>query len=154
MEKPLHARLGQAQVTENDFFEARELMRKAEQQGVETAMMFNYRFFEVSAKLREVLAGRDTGPLRQATLYVNYACWSHCLDLLQHFGGDVTTVQALNGRQLRQRSPQPDRRRLPDGQLRYPPRSALRAQPSNCPSIILSWPEHAMIVIDDLIPPR
>ncbi|NMA40176.1 MAG: Gfo/Idh/MocA family oxidoreductase [Lentisphaerae bacterium] len=97
MEKPLHARLGQAQVTENDFFEARELMRKAEQQGVETAMMFNYRFFEVSAKLREVLAGRDTGPLRQATLYVNYACWSHCLDLLQHFGGDVTTVQALNG---------------------------------------------------------
>ena len=62
MEKLLHARLGQAQVTENDFFEARELMRKAEQQGVETAMMFNYRFFEVSAKLREVLAGRDTGP--------------------------------------------------------------------------------------------
>lgn len=96
-EKPLHARNGQANVAEQDFFEARELIHKTEALGIETAMIFNYRFFKLSRKLKELIDGGNLGQLRQASLFVNYACWSHCLDLLSWFGGELETVSALVG---------------------------------------------------------
>ena len=154
LEKPLHARLGQAQVSENDFFEARELMLRAQKQGVETAMNFNYRFFELSARLRDVLAGREPGRLRQATLYVNYACWSHCLDLLQHFGGAVTTVQAINGTVSygsgRQQGPDLAAAfRMADGATGTLLGTSGSVFKLSLYHLILNF-EHAMIVVDDL----
>ena len=96
-EKPLHARNGQANVCEKDFFEAREFLLKAQAMGVETAMMFNYRFFEQSMRLREIIESKGLGKLRQASLLIHYACWSHCIDLLRLLGGKAIKVSATAG---------------------------------------------------------
>ncbi|MBB6050599.1 Gfo/Idh/MocA family protein [Armatimonas rosea] len=96
-EKPLVAKNGQAHVSEDDFLQARSLLQRAEAIGSETAMVFNYRFFAQTQRAQAILAERDFGKLTQASLLVNYACWSHCIDLLQLFGGRAAEVAALAG---------------------------------------------------------
>ena len=96
-EKPLVARNGQANVCEDDFFKARELLSRAAAAGTETAMVFNYRFFDQTIRAQEVIRGRNLGKLTHAALNVNYACWSHCIDLLHLFGGRASRVSALAG---------------------------------------------------------
>ena len=96
-EKPLVAQNGQANVVEEDFFAARDLLQRARAAGTETAMVFNYRFFEQSQRIRQIVRDRDFGRLRQASLFVNYACWSHSIDLLHLFGGRAARISALAG---------------------------------------------------------
>jgi predicted dehydrogenase len=96
-EKPLVAQHGQANVCEDDFFQARELLQRAAAAGTETAMIFNYRFFEQTLRAQQIIAERHFGPLTQAALLVNYACWSHCIDLLHLFGGPAARMAALAG---------------------------------------------------------
>ena len=96
-EKPLVAAAGQANVSEDDFLKGRELLQRAAATGTETAMVFNYRFFEQTVRAQELVAARDFGQLTQASLFVNYACWSHCIDLLHLFGGRAARIAALSG---------------------------------------------------------
>jgi predicted dehydrogenase len=96
-EKPLVARDGQANVCEEDFFTAREMLQRAYAAGVETAMVFNYRFFDQTLRARKIVHERGFGNLIQASLFINYACWSHCIDLLHLFGGRAAWVTALAG---------------------------------------------------------
>lgn len=96
-EKPLVARNGQANVGEDDFFKARELLQRADAVGTETAMVFNYRFFDQTVRAQQMIADRQFGRLIQASLFVNYACWSHCIDLLHLFGGPAARMSALAG---------------------------------------------------------
>ena len=96
-EKPLVARNGQANVSEEDFFQARELLQAAHTSGAETAMVFNYRFFDQIERAQRIIQERGFGQLIQASLFVNYACWSHCIDLLHLFGGRAAWVAALAG---------------------------------------------------------
>ena len=96
-EKPLVAQNGQANVVEDDFFKARDLLQRAQAAGVETAMVFNYRFFEQTQRALRIIAECGFGRLTQAALAVNYACWSHCIDLLQLFGGPAASLTALAG---------------------------------------------------------
>ena len=96
-EKPLVAQHGQDQVCEDDFFQARDLIQRARASGTETAMVFNYRFFDHTARIKRIVAERDFGQLIHASMFVNYACWSHCIDLLHLFGGRAAQVSALAG---------------------------------------------------------
>lgn len=96
-EKPLVAQNGQANVCEDDFLTARELLQRASQAGAETAMVFNYRFFDQVVRAQQLIAERGWGMLTQATLRVNYACWSHCIDLLHLFGGRAARIAATAG---------------------------------------------------------
>ncbi len=96
-EKPLVAEKGPAHVGEGDFIKARELLQRAAEVGAETAMVFNYRFFDQTVRGLEIVAQRGWGKLVQASLWVNYACWSHCIDLLHVFGGRAAQVSALAG---------------------------------------------------------
>lgn len=96
-EKPLVAQNGQANVCEDDFLKAREMLQRAAQAGVETAMVFNYRFFDQVVRAQRLLAERGWGRLTQAALRVNYACWSHCIDLLHLFGGRAARIAATAG---------------------------------------------------------
>jgi predicted dehydrogenase len=96
-EKPLVARDGQANVCEEDFFTAREMLQRAYVAGVETAMVFNYRFFDQTLRAKQIVRERGFGNLIQASLFINYACWSHCIDLLHLFGGRAAWVSALAG---------------------------------------------------------
>ncbi|UKI30758.1 MAG: Gfo/Idh/MocA family oxidoreductase [Lentisphaeria bacterium] len=65
---------------------------RAKRAGTEIAMNFNYRFFDQMIRLRRLVEERDLGPLRQSSWLVHYACWSHCLDLLRWFGGEIAEV--------------------------------------------------------------
>jgi predicted dehydrogenase len=96
-EKPLVAQQDQAHVTEDDFEKGRELLRLARSSGTETAMIFNYRFFDQSLLAQQLVAERGWGKLIQATGFVHYACWSHCIDLIHLFAGPVAEITALSG---------------------------------------------------------
>lgn len=96
-EKPLVAARGQSRVTEEDFFAGRAMLALAARRKCATAMIFNYRFFEQSLAAKRVLAERRWGRPVTVTGLVHYACWSHCLDLVQCFAGSVTEVTALSG---------------------------------------------------------
>jgi predicted dehydrogenase len=94
-EKPLVAQRGQADVIEDDFFKGRELLRSAHAAGAETAMVFNYRFFEQTRLAREIIASSGFGAPVHFTGLVHYACWSHCIDLVLYFMGPARAITAL-----------------------------------------------------------
>ncbi|MDR1281275.1 MAG: Gfo/Idh/MocA family oxidoreductase [Opitutaceae bacterium] len=96
-EKPLVAARGQAHVSEADFFQGRELLEIAARTGSEVAMLFNYRFFDQTIAARRIVAERDFGELVNVSGTIHYACWSHCIDLVHHFGGGAATLAALEG---------------------------------------------------------
>ena len=100
-EKPLVAAKGQAHVSEEDFLAGRDMMRLAARRRCETAMVFNYRFFEQSAAARALAAQRRFGRVINVTAQVHYACWSHCIDLIQWFAGEIREIAALGGPVLR-----------------------------------------------------
>ena len=101
-EKPLVAAKGQAHVSEEDFFHAREMLALAKKRGCETAMVFNYRFFEQSIAAREIVAARGFGRVINVTAQVHYACWSHAIDLIHFFAGGLREITALSGDILRE----------------------------------------------------
>ncbi len=96
-EKPLVARDGQAAVRQQDFLDARSLMRKADARGCETAMVFNYRFFDQVQLAEKIVAERSFGAVVNFTGLVHFACWSHAIDLVHHFAGPVAELAALEG---------------------------------------------------------
>ena len=102
MEKPLTARAGQANVTEQDFRDARDLLRLADERGCQTAINFNYRFFSSVIQARQEIDGGRWGSLTGITARAHYACWSHTLDLLRFFAGDVLRLSAVSGREVRE----------------------------------------------------
>jgi predicted dehydrogenase len=101
-EKPLVAAQGQAHVSEKDFEDGRALLRLAREKGCETAMIFNYRFFEQTMAAKKIATERDFGVVTLVTAQVHYACWSHCIDLLHHFAGEIEELSALAGSVNRQ----------------------------------------------------
>ncbi|MCX6044468.1 MAG: Gfo/Idh/MocA family oxidoreductase, partial [Chloroflexi bacterium] len=94
-EKPLVAQHGQAAVTEEDFFLARTLLQRAQAINAETAMVFNYRFFDQTIKARELVKTHNLGRPIHFTALVHYACWSHCIDLVLDFIGPAATITGL-----------------------------------------------------------
>lgn len=96
-EKPLVAANGQENVTEQDFADAQNLLRQAGAIGCETAMVFNYRFFEHSLLAKRLVAEKNFGAVRNVTGLVHYACWSHAIDLVHFFAGEIAELSALQG---------------------------------------------------------
>ena len=96
-EKPLVAIEGQARVSEDDFSKGRDMLHLAAARGCETAMVFNYRFFEQSIAAKEIVAARKFGRVINITAQVHYACWSHAIDLIQWFAGGISEITALSG---------------------------------------------------------
>jgi predicted dehydrogenase len=101
-EKPLVAQAGQAHVTEEDYQKGKTLLKMAETRGCETAMIFNYRFFDQSIAAKNIASTRNFGQVIHITGLVHFACWSHCIDLIHYFAGNVAEVAALSGTIVRQ----------------------------------------------------
>ncbi len=96
-EKPLVATNGQANVTEEDFFLAKALLEAAKTAGCQVAMNFNYRSFDQTLYAKRISMERGFGKLIQVVGQVHFACWSHCIDLVHHFGGGVEELTAISG---------------------------------------------------------
>ncbi len=101
-EKPLVARQGQEQVDEQDFADGRDILRRAKAKGCETAMVFNYRFFDHSQFAKRVVAERNFGQVLEVTGLVHYACWSHAIDLIHFFAGPIAQISALRSKSVRE----------------------------------------------------
>lgn len=95
-EKPLVAMQDQAHVSEDDFSDARAMLLKARRCGAETAMVFNYRFFDQSMRAKKLITDRGLGDVIQVTGLVHYACWSHCIDLVHMFAGPIAELSAVS----------------------------------------------------------
>ncbi|HCN08913.1 MAG TPA: hypothetical protein DIT01_13355 [Lentisphaeria bacterium] len=100
-EKPLVAAAGQENVSEDDFVAARALLHRAAAQQCETAMIFNYRFFDQPIKAKELIAQREFGRVVNITGLVHYACWSHAIDLLHYFADPIVELSALQSSTVR-----------------------------------------------------
>lgn len=96
-EKPLVAANGQAHVSEQDFWDGKALYQAAEQAGSETAMVFNYRFFDQMQRAKAILQERNFGQALNVMALTHYACWSHCIDLILEFGGPLVEISAQQG---------------------------------------------------------
>ncbi len=101
LEKPLVAALGQAHVTEADFEDGRDLLALANRHSCQTAMVFNYRFFDQTIAAKKVIQDRAFGEVINVAGQVHYACWSHCIDLIHFFAGGIEEVTALAGKEIR-----------------------------------------------------
>lgn len=93
-EKPLIAEHGQDHVTEDDFQRGCELLAAAEAAETETAMVFNYRFFDQVLTARRLIVERALGAPLLSTALVHRACWSHCIDLLALLAGPAVRIAA------------------------------------------------------------
>ncbi len=93
-EKPLVAAAGQAHVTEEDFQDGKRMLALAGAKGCETAIVFNYRFFDQTLAAKKLVESRGLGKVIHFTALVHFACWSHCIDLIHHFAGGVDEVAA------------------------------------------------------------
>ncbi len=91
------AALGQAAVTQADFWRARDLWQRAEAGGTTTAMVFNYRFFDQTQKARALIAALDLGAPVHFSGLVHYACWSHVIDLVLGLYGARSDDQCAGG---------------------------------------------------------
>ena len=100
-EKPLTARQGQACVAQEDFGDGKDLLLRAREIGTETAMVFNYRFFDQTQRAKRLIQERDFGKPVNVVALVHYACWSHCIDLILHFAGPVVEISAQEGAEAR-----------------------------------------------------
>ena len=99
LEKPLVARGGQAHVTQQDFWDAKTLLQQAQSAGTETAMVFNYRFFDQIQRAKRLIQERNFGNAISVVALTHFACWSHCIDLIMNFAGAVREISAHEGAQ-------------------------------------------------------
>jgi len=97
LEKPLVARNGQANVTEQDFWDGKALLDEAAQAGSDVAMVFNYRFFDQTIRGLRIIEDRDLGAPVSVVALSHYATWSHCIDLILLCAGPVRRISALQG---------------------------------------------------------
>ena len=96
-EKPLVAREGQARVSQQDFWDAKRLLELARDAGTETAMVFNYRFFDSTIRAKNLVRERELGDPVNIVAFSHYACWSHCIDLILHFSHPIRDLSAQEG---------------------------------------------------------
>jgi len=96
-EKPLVAKNGQANVTEEDFHNAKAMLEAAKKSGCRVAMNFNYRSFDQTLAAKKIVTERQFGKLIQVASQVHFACWSHCIDLIHYFGGEMEELSAVTG---------------------------------------------------------
>jgi len=110
-EKPLFAADGQFSVKPSDVEVGRRMVEAAEAGGAELFMAFNYRFGEYAMRLKRMIEGGELGELQYVHAWTRLACWSHVIDLLHWFCGDIDGIAvAMSG---------PDDAKTRAGSLRF-----------------------------------
>lgn len=110
-EKPLFAAQDQYNVMPSDIEVGKRMVEAAEIGGAELFMAFNYRFGDYAQKLKAMIASGELGELQYVHAWTRLACWSHVIDLLRWFCGDIEQIAvAMSG---------PEETRTRAGSLRF-----------------------------------
>lgn len=97
-EKPLFAAEGQYNVQPSDVAVGRRMVEAAEIGGAELFVAFNYRFGDYAQKLKAMIDSGELGELQYVHAWTRLACWSHVIDLLRWFCGDIEQIAvAMSG---------------------------------------------------------
>jgi predicted dehydrogenase len=95
VEKPLVALNGQYDVTDADLAFADRLMGAWEAAGTVFGINFNYRTFAHMRRLKGLLESGVLGEPVGVSAWANLNCWSHAIDLLRWYLGDLAAVAAV-----------------------------------------------------------
>jgi predicted dehydrogenase len=110
-EKPLFAAEGQFNVKPSDVEVGRRMVEAAETGAAELFMAYNYRFGEYARRLKTMIEGGELGELQYVNAWTRLACWSHVIDLLRWFCGDIDAIAvSMSG---------PEKSRTRAGSLRF-----------------------------------
>lgn len=96
---------------------ARTMVQKALESGRILAVDYNYRFFPVFRKLKELIAEGALGRIAFFNVYAHSYCMHHAIDLIRYLGGEIVEVAAMHTRWDRPEGALP----LPVGDLVYTP---------------------------------
>ncbi len=110
-EKPIYAAGGQFSVAAEDVPVARRMVEAARDGGGELFIAFNYRFGDYAQELKRMIDAGELGEIYYVNASTRLACWSHVIDLLRWFCGDIEAfAAAMSG---------PEDRRTRAGSLRF-----------------------------------
>ena len=94
VEKPLHAAGGQEWVAWSDYEAAAELMKTWDRGRSIVAMNFNYRTMPHYMRLKADVEAGELGTIGLVDAAAHLSCWSHTIDLLRWWCGEVREVFA------------------------------------------------------------
>jgi predicted dehydrogenase len=94
VEKPMHADINQYNVRPSDVPKAQQMVRAAMDNNVLLRMAYNYRYSPYALMLREMIASGELGEPVYVDANCHLACWSHTIDLIRFFNGDVVEMGA------------------------------------------------------------
>jgi len=96
-EKPLAGAKGQYNVDEGDLIKGKEIMdvwRKRKDKGQRFGINFNYRTAPHAKPMKEAIDAGEFGDPIMINVFAHLACWSHVIDLMRWFNGDVAELTA------------------------------------------------------------
>ncbi len=94
VEKPMYAAAGQYNVAEADVGHALAMYRAARDNNTPLFMNYNYRFSPYAQRLKEMIEAGELGQPAYMHCVTHLACWSHTIDLIRFFNGDVVELAA------------------------------------------------------------
>ncbi len=93
-EKPLAGAKGQYNVEESDLERAREIMDVWRKTDRFFGINFNYRTASHAKSMKEAIDAGEFGDPIMINVFAHLACWSHVIDLMRWFNGDVAELTA------------------------------------------------------------
>ncbi|MGC9317250.1 MAG: Gfo/Idh/MocA family protein, partial [Armatimonadota bacterium] len=93
-EKPLYSAQHQFNVQAGDVEVGRRMVEAAQAGGAELFVAYNYRFGKYARRLKKMIDGEELGALQYVHASTRLACWSHVIDLIRWFCGDIEAVAA------------------------------------------------------------
>lgn len=105
-EKPLAGAKGQYNIDEGDLIRGKEIMdvwRKRKDSGQRFGINFNYRTAPHAKAMKEAIDAGEFGQPIMINVFAHLACWSHVIDLMRWFNGDVEELSAYMSPEERDR---------------------------------------------------
>ena len=94
VEKPLHAAHGQESVTWDDYEAANRVMKQWDRERSIVGVNFNYRTMPHYRQLHADVTSGELGDVSLVDASAHLNCWSHTIDLLRWWCGDIREVFA------------------------------------------------------------
>ena len=94
VEKPMFGAKDQYNICAADVPHAQAMVAASRQSGAALFMNFNYRFSPYGIQLKELIDSGEMGEPAYMHCVTHLACWSHTIDLIRFFNGDVVELAA------------------------------------------------------------